>query len=498
MFKDVASGVAKNMSIMLFQQIATWISTFILMMFLPRMLGPSIYGQLFVAISLVEMFRVIVAYGSSLYLAKTTSRHPEQTGRYIMDGFVVRGAIALASILALFVIARILQYSPEQTYLIMIIGLGLVWHAGTVTLSGCFQGHELVKYISVGYVLEKIFVSAFTIVALLMGANVTVVAVVFFLSTIVSFVSMLVPIRKIAPSLPRPTWPSIVQHAKDGVPYFLFTAFGVIYYKIGSVILSKLAPEEVVGWYGGASRLYDTFAFFPALFSVVVYPVLSKFWKAENDLHSRTTKTGLELMVVVGVLFSICTIVFARPLVKLLYGLEQFEPSIVVLQVLSACLPLLYFDMMMGTLLLSADKQKEQSLLALGAIPLNCVLNLLAIPLFQERFGNGGLGAAVATILTEIVIMSVMLRLVPRGVLTGLRVGLVVRSVISGVVTWIVVFGANSAGVPVLVQLPLAPLAYFGALLALRTFDGEDRQLALEIARSLTARIFPKKRSVPL
>ncbi len=70
---------------MMGQQVITWVSTIVLVMFLPRYLGPIEYGRLFLACSIIGIFRIFVEYGGNYLVAKNVSRNPELTGQIIVD-----------------------------------------------------------------------------------------------------------------------------------------------------------------------------------------------------------------------------------------------------------------------------------------------------------------------------------------------------------------------------------------------------------------------------
>jgi Na+-driven multidrug efflux pump len=155
--------------------------------------------------------------------------------------------------------------------------------------------------------------------------------------------------------------------------------------------------------------------------------------------------------------------------------LTEYGPSVLVLQILSAGLLFLYIDMVLGTTLMSSDRQSQMSVVSMIMICVNIALNFLLIPLFQTRYGNGGVGSAVAIAITELCVMIASLRLMPEGILKGFRTGVVVKSLLSGIAM---------AGTIVLIRLVdslwilaacAGPVVYAAALFLMRTFEpGEE------------------------
>ncbi len=484
MFNDIMKRIAKNTSILLFQQVITWASTFLLMLFLPRYLGPVEFGRLYLAQSVRDIFLIFVTFGGNYLVAKAVSREKEKTGQILTDIVAMRFTFALISLAAMMAFASLVGYPDEVRVMVLIFGVGMLWQGALTTLFGCFMGHELIKYTSVGSITERIFVSIVAVAAILYGAGGTVISIIIVTGTLINFIILIRYSKIIIPSLPPPRWSGVKQQAKNGVPYFMFTVFSTIYYRIDTLMLSKLAPEAVVGWYGGAYRLFDVWNFFPAILTTTVYPVLSRLWSEGEAQHKRTMHKSLEIMLMVGVPLSFGAIFFAGNIIGLFYGLQAYSPSIRVLQILSAGLLFLYIDMSLGTTLLSSDKQKQMSLISLFAIPLNIGLNYILIPYFQNGYGNGGLGSALTTMLTEMFVMTAMLTQLPKGMLRGFRFSVPLKIAVSaGAMIGLLALG-QMAGIHWILLVVLGPAIYFPAVYALKTFEPQEE----ELIRSLFSR----------
>jgi O-antigen/teichoic acid export membrane protein len=477
MFTDIMTRIAKNTSILLFQQVITWASTFVLMLFLPRYLGPVEFGRLYLAQSVRDIFIILVTFGGNYLVAKAVSREKEKTGQIFTDIVAMRFTFAVISIAAMMAFASIVGYPGEVRMMILIFGVGMLWQGAMATLFGCFMGHELIKYTSVGSIAERVFVSVIGVAAILLGAGGTLISIIIVVGTLLNFIILARYSKIIIPSLPRPRWSGVKMQVRNGVPYFMFAVFSTIYYRIDTLMLSKLAPEAVVGWYGGAYRLFDVWNFFPAILTTTVYPVLSRLWMEGEAQHKRTMHKSLEIMLMVGVPLSFGAIFFAENIIGLFYGLQAYSPSVRVLQILSAGLIFLYIDMSLGTTLLSSDKQKQMSLISLFAIPFNVGLNFLLIPYFQRTLANGGLGSALTTMVTEMCIMTAMLTQLPKGMLRGFRFSVPLKIAFSaGAMIGVLALGLMG-GIHWIALVVLGPVIYFPLLYAIRTFEPQEQEL---------------------
>jgi O-antigen/teichoic acid export membrane protein len=481
MFKEVVNGVAKNTSIMLFQQVITWCASFLLMFFLARYLGPVEYGKVFLAGSIAFIFGIFVDYGSNYSIAKRVSRSPEDTGQILVDAVSFRFAFGLVALSGIVILSFGMDYPADVRILLLIMGLGFLWSGAITSLRACYQGHELMQYTSVGTIAQQVLISFASIVALVLGAKAVVIVVIGIVGSFLNFLVLAWFSKNIVKSLPRVSLRRAIQQVKEGAPYFLLVVFSGIYYRIGSVMLSKMAPEVVVGWYGAAYRLFEALNFFPIIFSTAVYPVLSRLWKEEETTHRRTTHKSLELMVLTGIPITIGVLVFADRFVHLFYGFSGYEPSVLVLRLLGTGLLFMFIDMILGTTLLASDRQRVQSILALCAIPFNVGLNYFLIPFYQSHLGNGGLGLAIATVVTELCIMIAMLAFVPRGILRGFRFAVLGKGLIAGLLMAGSIWLSRSMGLPWIIEAFVCTVVYVASLPLMKTFEPSELRFLREL-----------------
>lgn len=155
------------------------------------------------------------------------------------------------------------------------------------------------------------------------------------------------------------------------------------------------------------------------------------------------------------------------------YG-SKYEASVIVFQVLSTGLVLLYVDRVLETTLLASDKQKQLSCYHLSAIPINIVLNYVLVPYYQMHVGNGVIGRAITTALTELCIFIVALNLVPKGTLKGFRFGIIVKALLAGLLMAASIWLMRSLGIPILLQAVFSPPVYLICLILMNPFEAAE------------------------
>lgn len=470
----IAQSVARNTASQMFQQVITWASSFALMMFLPRILGPVDYGRLYLATSISGIFLMVVDFDGRIGIAKRISRSPENDGQIIINAIGFRIFFWVIAFIGLITFAFIAHYPPIVKVLILIFGLEILWLGLKTVLSGLFLGHELMNFSTIGGIAERVFIASVGICALLLGVHVIGIAIIFVLGSLLNFFLCARFARRLLKSVPAINWTQTKTMIHEGVPYLLWTIFGIVYYRIDSVMLSFFTPEAVVGWYGASYKFFDVLAFLPGIFSLSILPVLSKMWGKEDGMLARTTQKSIQFILISGIPISIVIFFLAEQIIKFFFGLHGYSPSVINLQIFSVGLLLVYIDMVLGTTLFACDKQKLWATAAFFAVIVNVTLNVFLIPYTQTQFGNGGIGASVATIITEFFVMLSALFIIPKSVFEGANTSVSLKAIGAGAVMIIGMWGMSGASVVWYLEAPLGIGLYGGVLLLLKTFNSQE------------------------
>ncbi len=151
----------------------------------------------------------------------------------------------------------------------------------------------------------------------------------------------------------------------------------------------------------------------------------------------------LSLPVCVG------AVLVAAPLTRALYG-PDFTELIPVFALLALCVPPMYLNIMANQLMIARNQQMVWTKMMALASLINPALNLVLIPYFQRTDGNGAIGAAIAMVITEVVLAVIgfflvrdvftrhlAMRVARAAVATALMAGLVVLGLRAGLVVGI-------------------------------------------------------------
>lgn len=474
MNRAIAQSVAKNTTVMMFSQVVTWASSFVLMLYLPRYLGSETYGQLFLAISLTAIFQIVIEFGGGYFIAKEVSRDAEQVPVLLSNSVAIRFLLWFAGFILLLWISVSLGYSQTVIALIYILGFSKLWEALGKVFYSTYQGLEMMRYPAVGAMVERVTVTGLSVLALLMGANVVVIAILMALSTLLNFAVLSTLMKKIVPYLRFPKKEEMLRIARASVPYFVWMICSVIYYRIDAVMLSLMTPAVVVGWYGAAYRFFDVLMFLPSIFSLALLPALSKLWNNDHYALAMTTQKSLQFIIFAGIPVSIGVYAFSQEIIEFFFGAAEYGPSILLLKIFSTGLLLVYIDFVLGTALFAADRQRQWTLTAFCAMLLNPLLNYFFIPFTQVHTGNGGIGAAIATVVTEFFVMVMALTFLPQTVVQKSTCEFLYKSFAAGMLMVGTLWLLQGTGVPWFLTGAIALAVYLAGLMTLNAIDSSE------------------------
>ena len=89
------------------------------------------------------------------------------------------------------------------------------------------------------------------------------------------------------------------------------------------------------------------------------------------------------------------------------------------LATLALTLPVTGSLMLVGTVVIAANKQKEWAITMAITAVISLAINVPFILFFDRAYGNGALGVTMAAVLSEALMMALGIRLVPKGILAA-------------------------------------------------------------------------------
>ncbi len=410
------SVLKRNILFLLVSQGATWLVTIFLLILGPRKLGSDGFGRAQFALAFVGFFNLIGSLGTYQYIVKHIARDPAELGRLVISALrlkmvmgVVLAALALGT-------GWLLGYDGEVLTLIAIGLVGMMLSLLNEMVLAGLAGVELIAGSAVWQTVQVYVGSILAIVVLLTTKSLYAYLACFSLALAVplvaNFLTLRPHLRHVARRSPV-TWRVLIV---GGIPMFALAALSLLYSTIDIPIVEAVSGDEVVGWYTLAYRWVLMPIFINTIVATAFLPQMSALAATAPERFCALTNRAIKMVMAITIPGAVGILLISSDLIDLLYG-PAYEQSVVLMQLLAPFVPLVALNTVLGTALVASDRHHRYIWVAAAAAVFNPPIAFLAIRLANDRYdGNGYIGAAIVTVLTEIFITVCAMKMRRRGV----------------------------------------------------------------------------------
>jgi O-antigen/teichoic acid export membrane protein len=459
----------------------TWIGGAALAVLLPRFLGDVNLGKYTFAFAFTTLIGLGADLGLATYLTREVARDRARAAKLTTAVLALRVPLSLVTGGIAIVAAHLMGFDELTRNVFYVLSLGILVTSVSGVVFGTLQGLQQMKILAITNVLGKLGYAGLAAALLFGGAGPYELATGYVLVALLSLtIGAGVLFRHVRPSLDI-DWRLCRVVLLGGLPFFVWQAALLIYGQIDTVLLSFLASDAVVGWYAAAYRIVMIPVFMPTIIVTVIFPALSAA-TTDSGSFNAIARRAVHAAAIVTIPMALGIMLLPDKIINLLGYPEEFTHSTLPLILLAPHLPVAAIDVMIGCVLNTRDRQRQWALTAVAAAALNPLLNAAAIPFSQHVLGNGAVGAAGITTLTELFMMAVGLRLLPRGVFNRATAFDVLRMLAAGLAMAGVVFITRE--LPIVVPIALGAVVYFGACLAVGAVSiGDLNQVRLHLVQ---------------
>ncbi len=407
-FIAVKSALTLGTSLLL-----TWSVALVVRIFLPRYLGPSLFGTFNFAESFCTTFFIFLGLGVDTYIQKEIPNRPAHASDFFGGFILLRLGMSALLFVAMAVVLALTHRPPMVQRVVFIFGVAQMLVALDGNLAALLHASSDVGELAVINVGSKVLWSLGMGVSLALHAGLEGLAAAFLISEVVRAAALLHLTRRYLGI--RMEWmPAAVKAVIiASFPFYLSQVANNVYAKIGISLLSILSNDTEVGWYSAAFNLAGLSLLVSPLVASVLLPLLSRaICRSEAEMFAIMSRSiRVILMVVLPV--SLMLGLGAEVWVKTLFG-ASFAPATHSLRVLAPMFVLTYVAMVVATCLVLLGRAWAVTGVSFAALALNLALNLVLVPGAMRALGPGFAGSAAATsvIVTELAVMVALLAMV--------------------------------------------------------------------------------------
>jgi O-antigen/teichoic acid export membrane protein len=423
-------GMARNFVHLGLGQAATTVLSALLSVVLARVLTTSEYGLMFLLNSIAAFTFVVIDWGHGTLIIREASRNPGRAGELLGSTLAMRSAGAVLAVPIVLAITWLLGYDLLTRVLAGVVVLGYLPQYLGLSFGWIFRARERMDRDALINVVFKFTNLAFAVACLALGGRVLGLILVSGLAGIVTLVLAISIYRKL--DLPKlsSSKPVARELLRDGAPIFAMTLAVAIEPVMNANILYKMSSPDVVGWYGAAWTIAGTLIAPATVLATAMYPRLSP--AADHPAEfKRLVNVSFRPLLLLAVLGTVGTYLFAEVPVALIFGLPKFAPSADIVRTFALLLLLMYVSLFLSTVALALGKATRLATAKIIAVLMVVGLAFFLVPYCQERFGNGGLGVIYAMAIGELVIVGISWAIV-REAIDGRTVADLIRGLVAG------------------------------------------------------------------
>ena len=367
----------------------------IITMLLARYLGPSNYGVISYAASLVAFCVPIMQLGFRNTLVRELIDFPENEGSIMGTALFLNLISAAACMLGMISFAAVANAGEKTTVIVCALySTSLIFQA----LEMCqywFQAKLLSKYTSVTMLAAYILVSLYKFFILITRKSIYWFAVSDAVEFMLISVALLVIYKMAGGKKPKISL-SVGKEMFSRSRYYIVSNLMVtIFAQTDRIMLELMCGDKITGYYSAAITCANMASFvFYAIIDSARPSIFQK--KNENNLDFERSLSNLySVIIYLSLLQSLVITVFAPLVVKIIYG-AQYMDSVGILRLVVWYTTFSHLGIIRNIWILTEGKQKKLWIINLSGALLNVLINYLLIPHF------GAMGAAFASLATQI------------------------------------------------------------------------------------------------
>jgi O-antigen/teichoic acid export membrane protein len=387
--------ISRNSFWILLGLVSSTLISFVTIFFLTRYLGPERFGIYSLALSVAGLFLPMADLGLDLHMTRAISSIPSTIRDEISKTLSAKLFLITAFMLLTISTAFILGYSANVIIYISLFAISYLLGSVAQTFVGALRAIQKMKFESLAmFIGRAVGMTGVIVLILIKGALLTII-LAHLVGSLVNLLSSLFFLKtQIMAFNFRIDYEALGGRLKGALPFGLTAVFVAVYFKIDTVILSKLTNEAVVGLYNGAQNFVLASMMLSTPLVVALFPVLASTYDRSKSEANNIFRQGLKYSLLLGLLLGTGFLLMAEPIVDLAYG-REFSGSISILEIMAISIPLIFATGIVGNSMGAVGFQLRVCIVTLICMIFNIVVNLILIP----RYGGGG--AAVAKVSTE-------------------------------------------------------------------------------------------------
>lgn len=388
----------KSTSWMIFLHVYGMILAMIIGPLTARALGPEVLGKLSYAEAIIAIFYTFSVFGLNHVVINELAKNDDKTGEIVGTTLLIRISMTFLAMVLSAVVIRILKPDDIVIRISTYIQTTAILFEIYDVLNYWFQAKLLGKYFSIISAIGLTIEDLWKLYLIIKDPDIFK----FSFSNSIRYgfilIALLILFFKMNPSI-KLSYNNCLgkEYLKRGLHFLVASLGTIIYYRIDSIMVGNMINASALAFYTIALNISNIWLLIPNTISSSAQPLLAKYKVKDNDLYIKTYQLLLLGQTLFGVIVSLIAMILGKPVIQFLYG-DRFINAIPIFYIIiwSSIFSALSFARN-NWIINEKYENYSKYFVYIGAF-VDIILNHYLI----RRFGV--IGAAYATLITEIVV----------------------------------------------------------------------------------------------
>lgn len=386
--------ILKNASWIVGCHIVQALLNLVINMITARYLGPSNFGLISYASSIVAFVLPIAYLGLDGILVQETVQNPIEEGKIFGTALGMSFFSSIACAVSVTVFVFFLNAGDRETSLVCALYSLILMFQALELIKYWFQTHYLSKYVAVISLCAYVIISVYKIFLLVTGKSIYWFAVSNAIDHMLIAVALLVTYRKLGGQKLTFSAETAMRMLKKSRYYILSGLMVTIFAQTDKIMLKAYIDASATGCYTAAVTAAGMTSFvFAAIIDSMRPAILQAKTESKESFHKNMRRL-YAVVIYLSLAQSVVMNLLAKPAIYFLYG-DSFRPAISTLRIVVWYTTFSYIGSVRNIWILAQERQRYIWILNLSGAVMNVVLNACMIPLW------GIDGAAAASLITQ-------------------------------------------------------------------------------------------------
>lgn len=389
-----ANKIIKNASWIIGCKILQSIIGLVVAMLTARYLGPSNFGVINYAASMVAFVTPIMQLGLNDVMVQEMVDEPQKEGIILGSSILMSITSALFCALGVFVTASFLNAGENETIIVCILYSSILIFQAVELTQYWFQAKYLSKYTSLAAFTAYISVAAYKIFLLITGKSIYWFAVSNSLEACLIALLFFILYKKNGGKRLQFSLTIAKRLFAKSHFYIVSSMMVVVFAQTDRIMIKNMLGNAETGFYSAAVTCAALTNF---VFGAIIdsfRPLIFEKKKNGGREYENSMSSLYSIVIYLALIQSFIMTIFAPIIIKIMYG-AAYTPSIAALQIIVWYTTFSYIGTIRNIWILAESKQKYLWIINLMGVIANIALNFVLIPLWGIN------GAALASLITQ-------------------------------------------------------------------------------------------------